>query len=49
VVVEVSFEVMFFGEGLSTQLTGIRLDSGMQSHVESHVAPVGEVSANFCG
>jgi hypothetical protein len=42
VVVEVGFEMMFLGEGLGAQLTGVRLDSGMQSHVECHVAPVGK-------
>jgi hypothetical protein len=42
VVVQVSFEVMFLGEGLGAQLAGIWLDSGMQSHVKRHVAPVGE-------
>lgn len=33
---------MFLGEGLGAQLAGVWLDTGMQSHVERHVASVGE-------
>lgn len=41
-VVQVRLEVMFLREGLGAQLTGVRLDPGMQSHVQCHVTSVGE-------
>jgi hypothetical protein len=42
VVVEVSLEVVFLCEGLCAQLAGVRLDPGMQAHVQCHVTSVGE-------
>jgi hypothetical protein len=42
VVVQVGLEVVFLCEGLGAQLAGVRLDSGMQSHVKCHVTSVGE-------
>jgi hypothetical protein len=38
----VRFEVVFLCEGFGAQLAGVRLDSGMQPHVECHIASVGE-------